>query len=361
MKEAHVGLIADPSAPDSTGAIAACVVCHPDEVAATANSLHTNLWGEIAAIESRGGAGCTVRGTDLEPFFDAKCATCHTTCGQCHVSRPKSVGGGFPLIATQHNSHRFRAPDMNEQCTACHGSRIGTDFKGDLDGNTADVHYTKGIYCNDCHTKEEIHGDGLSDGEHYNHRYEVKSMPRCEDCHGVGKPEGWVNNGFHLVHVNDNEVGDHPNLQCQVCHSQPYKNCTNCHDLAPDGLVEKYTINDSEVQFKIGRNTSPYRTEYDNVVVRHVPVDPGTYDDWGLVLTDYLESPTWKYASPHNVVRNTPQAASCDSCHDTIDDPDNNQDGYFLRLSDLDIGGDPLPDRAANLDVVIPDEFPPAK
>ncbi len=368
-EEAHVGLIIDPSAPDSTGNIAACVGCHEDEVNATANSLHTNLWGEIAAIELRGGAGCTVMGSDLEAKFTAKCASCHTTCGQCHISRPNSVGGGFPVIASQYRSHRFRSPDMSEQCTACHGSRIGTDFKGELDGNIADVHYTSGIYCIGCHTKEEIHGDGLHDGDHYNHRYEVKTMPRCEDCHGVDKPMGWVDNSFHSVHVNQNEAEDDPNLQCQVCHSQPYKNCTNCHALDPD--PEKYEINDSRIQFKIARNPGPERPRsdiaaYDNVVVRHVPIDPNTYADWDdLTLPDYLVSPTWKYASPHNVIKSTPQTeipegGNCrTSCHETPDSPE----GFFLRLSDLfeEGGVIELPDHGANTEIVIPADFPNKK
>ena len=47
-------------------------------------------------------------------------------------------------------------------------------------------------------------------------------MPRCENCHGG------VSNSYHNAHVD----GFASNLQCQVCHSQPYKNCTNCHNLA---------------------------------------------------------------------------------------------------------------------------------
>ncbi|MBU8871683.1 MAG: hypothetical protein KOO60_12525 [Gemmatimonadales bacterium] len=364
MAEAHVDLIVDPSAPDSEGKIESCgsAACHPNEVAATANSLHTNLWGEIAAIEARGGAGCTVLGTDLEDKFNAKCATCHTTCGQCHVSRPNSVGGGFPVIRGAYRSHLFGEPDMNEQCTACHGSRIGVDYKGDLEGNTPDVHLTKGNSCKLCHTKDEIHGDG----QRYNHRYEMALMPRCEDCHGDGMAQGWVNNTFHAEHVN----GPEANLQCQVCHSQPYKNCTNCHNLVDDKVVEKYTLGEeSVVQFKIAKNLfNQNRTEYDIVVVRHIPVDPGTYDDWGLSLTDYLDFPTWQYASPHNVIKNAPQTTaldydpevddevktSCDTCHDTPE----TAEGFFLRLSDLEEGGSQLPDYNANTDIVLPTGSP---
>lgn len=359
MDEAHEGMIHDPSATGQSGCLAchneeftgsACEACHQDEFAATANSLHTNLWGEKAAIEAR--CGIAYEGGGYEDNFTAKCATCHTTCGQCHISRPKSVGSGFPIITLKPGSHLFRGtPDMNEQCTACHGSRIGVDYKGELEGNVEDVHYNKGYKCNLCHKKEEIHGDGQYDGDHYNHRYEVKTMPRCEKCHSNLEPD----NPYHDKHVS----GGGSKLQCQVCHSQPYKNCTNCHNLDPGAKVDKFEIDPSVVQFKIANNPSPHRSEYDFVLVRHTPIDPDTYADWGLALPDYLSKSTWQYTSPHNVIRKAPQTgdpAQCSTaCHYTQDDPT----GYFLRDSDLrDESGAPLVDYDANKDLVIRESFP---
>ncbi len=346
MAEAHVGLTSDPSA---TGA---CDGCHATEAAANANSLHTNLWGEKATISAR--CGCTFEGSAFEGAYEVRCGGCHTTCGQCHISRPASVGGGFPKIGSYY-SHRFRAtPDMNEQCTACHGSRIGADFKGELAGNVADVHRTNGMQCQGCHTKEEIHGDNQHTGAHYVARYEVATMPRCEDasCHGT-----LPSNTYHSIHVNS----PGKSLQCQVCHSQPYKNCTNCHNLGDEGVL-KSDIDPSVLQLKIARNPSPYRTGYDYALVRHVPVDPDTFADWGLTLTNYLDRPTWVYTSPHNIQRWTaqttvPDGQSCTvSCHGTQDGPE----GFFLRESDLyqSDGVTRLPDYDANIDIVIPGSFP---
>jgi thiosulfate/3-mercaptopyruvate sulfurtransferase len=340
MAQAHEGLIADPS---SNGA---CDACHREEAQATANSLHTNLWGEKTAIEKRG--RCTFEGSGVEANFATKCASCHTTCGQCHVSRPNSVGGGFPKIGSYY-SHRFRkTPDMNEQCTACHGSRVGVDFKGELEGNQPDVHRSKGYRCELCHTKEEIHGDNQHAGEHYKSRYEVATMPRCEDCHSP-----LPSNSYHNIHLGAGATANNRVLQCQVCHSQPYKNCTNCHNLGTPG----FDIDPSRAQFKIAKNANPYRPEYDYAVVRHVPIDPGTYADWGLDLPGYLDEPTWKYASPHNILRWTPQTTvdqnkGCyDNCHNTPDSPA----GYFLRESDLyaDDGVTKLPDHDANIGIVV--------
>ncbi len=359
MAEAHVGIVRDPSAGGEIGCYQchdndftnnACETCHTSIAAANANSLHTNLWGEKAAIEAR--CDCTFDGSSYEDMFTNKCGGCHTTCGQCHVSRPNSVGGGFPKFGVVYSAHEFnRTPDMTENCMACHGSRIGVDY------NEAprDVHRTRGMKCESCHSAEEIHGDNQHQGDHYNHRYEVETMPRCETCH-----DSIEANLFHNAHV-DGFVSS-ANLQCQVCHSQPYKNCTNCHNLDSGKGADKFEIEPSVFQFKIAHNPSPHRQEYDYVVVRHVPVDPDTYADWGLTLPGYLDVPTWKYASPHNVIKAAPQTAydpdtqSCSvSCHQTPDTPE----GFFLRESDLmDEGGVHLVDYDANIDLIITDDSP---
>jgi len=180
-----------------------------------------------------------------------------------------------------------------------------------------------------------------------------------EDAHGGNNAQGFVAACTDCHHTGAGVPGPQPpNMQCQVCHSQPYKNCTNCHNLVADEEPNKYDIDPSVVQFKIAQNPSPHRPEYDYVVVRHVPVDPGTYDDWGLTLPGYLDEPTWKYTSPHNILRITPQTTVADgatcatACHGTPDSPE----GWFLRESDLyDGSGSRLPDYEANIGIVLPD------
>lgn len=390
MEEAHVGVIVDPSATGDSGCTAchdgsdavgvlrsACDGCHTATVTNTANSLHTTQQGYFTAIEDRGGMFTQ----DHEPWFEARCAECHTTCGQCHVARPKSVGGGFMMRGgISLSSHRFyRTPDMTEQCTACHGTRVGDDFQGVLDGVEPDVHFTRGRRCNYCHTAAELHGDGTQ----YQHRYEVAAMPRCEDCHSgnvivdtgsgcsachlggdtIEVPPASVHHAHHVAessdcahcHRPDVPAVDMPNLQCQACHSQPYKNCSNCHNhtLDPGG----FSIDPSTIQFKLARNPSPHRAEYDIAVVRHVAIAPATYANWGLSLPDFESKPTWLYSSPHNIRKNTAQTApvtseSCAySCHQSA--------SVLLRADDLGDPGTPIYN--ANIGIVIPDEWPGKK
>ena len=331
IEEIHDGMVQDPSAEG------ACDDCHEDIAAAMTNSLHANLWGEKRLIEQR--CGC-----DFAPYeesYDSKCGTCHTTCGQCHISRPTSVGGGL----IRNGGHKVRAtPHITENCTACHGSRIAFDYFGEYEGNDPDVHRSRGYRCEYCHTAQEIHGDGMSSNAsgHYEHRYEVATMPRCEDCHADVAGA----NDYHLEHWEGDSV--EVRLQCQVCHSQPYKNCNRCH-VDSDG----FTIEPSFVTFKIGHNIWPDLRDYDYTVVRHAPVAQDTYEDWGLSLPGYNDQPTWKYASPHNVQRWTAQTTTTGECGTAChDQPGTDPIGFYLR--EADIMGEP--DYDANVGVVVQED-----
>jgi hypothetical protein len=73
--------------------------------------------------------------------------------------------------------------------------------------------------------------------------------------------------------------------------------------------------------FLIGRNPRQGRDRpYDYVPVRHVPVDAESFAYYGDDLLSNFEAlPTWVYATPHNIQRETPQNASCDACHGNPD------------------------------------------
>jgi len=366
FESAHVGVVKDPSADAESN----CNPCHAEIVATNVNSMHSKAWGEQTTIAQRElGADKDHNDFDTCPAeltegFDRECASCHTTCGQCHISRPNSVEGGFI------ENHKFKkTPDQTNNCMACHGSRIAVDYEGHLDGNKPDVHSTKYMKCWDCH-KEDMHADASGSAT----RYHLPDLPECNDCHS-GSDDS---NLYHTVHW----PGEGEGLSCFVCHSQPYNNCNSCHTKDPDILNEDwwqngYTESPGETDvhigggdyreypdFKIGYNYDQELHDGEFIVVRHIPVVRDGYSPWGHdELANYDVRPTWEYSSPHNILKITPQTtiaegASCgSSCHVKGGNASVNIERYLWQ-SDVD---EDYPDESiANMPVVVDDKLPDA-
>ena len=303
---AHVGLVAAPSDGDRQ----ICGSCHGDVASNHNSSLHKTMKGYYNLIEKRLGQDIS---TDpaIVGEFNKECGKCHASCGQCHVSRPVSVAGGFI------DGHNFLAtPNMKENCTACHGSRVGAEFFGENEGVSADVHWIPNVKrCEFCHDASAMHGSSPAAQT----RYEDADMVRCESCHQSAN----TSNRYHVKHWNE--------LSCQVCHSQPYKNCNSCHTGGAGITGSSY------LALKIAKNplasaSRPYKI----VTVRHIPISRDTYASWGIPdLPLYDSLPTWKYATPHNIQRWTAQtdttggAACMTRCHNS---------SYYLTLEDLAAG-----------------------
>ena len=316
---AHVGIVIDPSEGN-------CNTCHMDIAHVNEISLHTTLSGFTSALEARGGD--VSEGTPLSEALENHCNECHTSCGQCHVSRPDELEGGLV------SGHKFReTPSMQYNCIACHGARVGAEYLGENEGVPADVHWTQEtMICTDCHTNV-LHGST----EIADNRYDNPNSADCGDCHA----DVWTNTEGNPQH--EQHLGD---LSCQVCHSVTYKNCYGCHvSIDPEGLPCR-TSEPSVMQFEIGNN--PLRSSerpYKYVVLRHVPTCAGTCDYYGENLfPDFNAVSTWKYATPHNIQLKTPQNESCDACHGNI--------GLFLTEDDIRDE-----EKIANKEVVV-DEFP---
>jgi len=98
-----------------------------------------------------------------------------------------------------------------ETCSTCHnrGKRIGVSYQGlmetpynatfDAEGNgqpklhtkrymhmQGDVHFEKGMLCQDCHTSNDMHGDGFLGGANA-----AAVEIECQDCHGTTKKYPW--------------------------------------------------------------------------------------------------------------------------------------------------------------------------
>ncbi len=98
-----------------------------------------------------------------------------------------------------------------ETCSTCHnrGKRIGVSYQGlmeteyqstyDGEGNPQpklhtkrymhmqeDIHFQKGMLCQDCHTSNDMHGDGFLGGANL-----AAVEIECQDCHGTTKAYPW--------------------------------------------------------------------------------------------------------------------------------------------------------------------------
>lgn len=312
METAHKGMISDPS---EAGEGNSCETCHGDQAEHFDKSLHSNLAGYWETLDARSGAE---NHPAIESMFGNHCSSCHTTCGDCHISQPGSVGGGF--IA----GHVInKTPSMTRNCTACHGSRVGNEYLGKNEGTPGDVHFREGrMNCVACHTGAEMHNSDASCAQCHDtskvefqatNRYSGAQSPSCESCHDqVGKQGDQVIQ--HVLHAEK--------LSCQVCHSVSYTSCDGCHVAVSDKSGNPFFKTEATyATFVIGRNpVQNYHRPYEYVVLRHVPISQTSYEYYGEnLLSEFDALPTWKYATPHNIQRKTPQTESCNACHGNPD------------------------------------------
>lgn len=259
-----------------------CGVCHQSIVDNFKTSLHKGT-GQKRKVTLRSGL------TGPDDFdklpahqiegYNKNCATCHASCGECHIVRPVMGGGGLA------KGHAFtKTPDMISVCVTCHSSRGGHGYLGIASGTSPDVHLTKAGYrCIDCHPADELHGDGKK----VDQRYAYEKLPQCTQCHpGLEKK-----NVYHSTH--------YASFNCQTCHSQKYNNCGSCHIHGEGARVPSY------LGFKIAVNPLPdIKKGYDFTLVRRTLAAPDNWERYDVpqyAAFDVL--PTYNYTSPHNILR----------------------------------------------------------
>jgi len=295
-KTAHEGLIKDPTYPEAT----ICSECHKEASEHYDQSLHISNRPMKEMIMARADKNPTNH-SKLNSAWNNHCTQCHSSCGQCHISRPSSVGGGLM------SGHLFQKnPPMQEVCTACHESRVGNEYLGKNNLSKPDIHYEKiQMACVACHPGSQMHGDGNVHGD----RYAVQNGPKCLDCHKDIYTDKGANKETHESHKGK--------ASCQVCHAQAYTSCFNCHVSKTDQGQPYLEVESPELGFKIGRNhRSSEKHPEKYVTVRHVPIDPDSFSFYVKnALTNFDLQPTWKTATPHNIRRKTPQNSACNNCH----------------------------------------------
>jgi len=177
-------------------------------------------------------------------YLRQECLRCHTGgkgrqkrgdyrglgCAACHI--PYSNAGlyeggdqkiskepGHLLVHTIQSSRKAKVKVHGveysgvpvETCSTCHnrGKRIGVSYQGlmeteyhatfDEEGKgqpelhskrylhmQEDIHYQKGMLCQDCHTSNDMHGDGFLSGTNLG-AVEIE----CQDCHGTTSKYPW--------------------------------------------------------------------------------------------------------------------------------------------------------------------------
>ena len=323
---AHQGVVQDPTLADA----GPCATCHSNEAQLADTSLHYNIGGYKTVLAAR---GMDFQDPVAQEAFGSHCSSCHATCGECHISRPRSADGG--LVA----GHEVKkVASITNTCLACHGGRVGPEYQGKNQGVKGDVHWLKGgMPCTECHPVADFHGDGTE----YSHRFDGPVSPSCTGCHPdvSGGQDGVVQHTLHEATV-----------ACQVCHSAgPYKSCFNCHVGKDEEGLAYFKTDPSQMTFKIGHN--PVKSDdrpWDYVLVRHAPAARDTFVFYGEnLLPDYDNVPTWKYAPVHNIRRITPQNEECNNCHGNA--------ALFLSAADV-----PEDELEANKDVIV-EKAPPAQ
>jgi hypothetical protein len=270
-----------------------CGTCHQEVTTNFKTSLH-NGTGQKRKVTIRSGLAGPHEFDQLSEHhkegYNANCATCHGTCGNCHVIRPKIAGGGL------NNGHNFvRQADMITVCVACHTSRGGHAYLGVSPGTKPDVHLTKAKFtCMSCHEGHELHGDG----QPVEQRYAYQELPTCDKCHtGIENK-----NMYHSVHFDD--------FNCQVCHSQDYNNCGSCHIHGEGARVPSY------MDFKIALNPIPDVKEgFKFTLVRRTLAAPDNWEKYGLdEYPNFDAFPTYNFTTPHNILRWTSRTEGGSSC-----------------------------------------------
>lgn len=218
--------------------------------------------------------------------YNANCATCHASCGECHIVRPVMGGGGLS------KGHQFiKTPDMVSICVTCHVSRGGHAYLGVASGTDPDVHLTKmNFKCIDCHDADELHGDG----NEVEQRYAYSKLPECSDCHsGLA-----ASNSYHMAH--------YESFNCHVCHSQDYNNCGSCHIHGSGARIPSY------MSYKIASNPIPeIKPGFEFTLVRRTLAAPDNWDKYGVPeYANFDAFPTYNYTSPHNLLRWTSRTYS---------------------------------------------------
>ena len=258
----------------------------------------------------------------IKKIPEDNCIRCHNRSGRIGISYTgifESEGYGTPYEKGHLSSKRLP------------GDRFYLEI-------AEDIHHKKGMACIDCHTRDEVMGDGTRYA-HYEEQLEIG----CTICH-TSDP-GTTRKGKKLTNlVRDNGqillVGrnngkkyplkpprretclypGHKRLSCESCHSTWVPQCYGCHAKRDAGEthLDKLTLKETPGWWEEGRSYIRYEKPMlgvwqDEVVI----VTPGCQDIVTLIDSKGTVESSFKRLTMAAINPHTTQAAgrSCADCH----------------------------------------------
>ncbi len=140
------------------------------------------------------------------PYKDLDCKSCHVkSCDKCHTEKKD----GKCTFSVEKSKKK-------ETCLACH-VRAKKAAALDKAAGIQDVHFSKGMVCSDCHSAEDVHGDGK---QYHSMRDPGAVKVSCVsgECHkNLDKT------------IRPHKVHRKGNIGCTACHVSSTVTCLNCH------------------------------------------------------------------------------------------------------------------------------------
>ncbi|MFA6138450.1 MAG: multiheme c-type cytochrome [Sulfurimonas sp.] len=123
-------------------------------------------------------------------------------CASCHIPHSEDGKVVHSIQSSREAKVKVDGKEYSgipvETCAACHKSEksIGNSYQGLIEKENSspkkyihmqeDVHFLKGMLCQDCHTSNDLHGDGFLNGTSAT-AVEIE----CQDCHGTTTSYPW--------------------------------------------------------------------------------------------------------------------------------------------------------------------------
>lgn len=296
-----------------------CSACHSQPV--DKNVDNSGLYGDQQAQDDDG------EQKKKHPLITRRVASEH--CVRCH-NRSGRIGISYlGMFESEGYGTPYEDGDLN------HKQLPGGRFYLDI---ADDVHHAKGMECIDCHTRDEIMGNGTSYA-HYEEQLEI----RCQTCHTPqpGKTDkdnfltnidqadgrnvliGKVDDKIHPLQPIRSGVCDfkgHERVSCEACHSTWVAQCYGCHvrrDMNKNHL-DKLSLEETPGQWAEGRSYIRYEQPMLGVWQNEiVVVTPGCQDFVTSIDEDEKKEKEFARFTMAAINPHTTQAKgrSCSDCH----------------------------------------------